>query len=136
MLELCCAPVNLPLNDGEKYALIAVDGSSEINQVIDLGEGFFALPGGGFRLPEHWREWVGSVEAEQIEGRTGLLLLAKRASDRPRVINDENEHLQKRSQWLYWGLLASGRFWIDGAATQLTGAYAEGQVSVQQKGRM
>ncbi len=128
--------VDLPLNPGEKYALIAVNGATDISEVIDLGNGLFELPGGGFRLPEHWREWIGSVESEQIETRTGLLLLAKRASDRPEVLDAENQQLQRQTQWLYWGLLATGRFWIQGGATQVTGTYSEGQVSVAQKGRM
>ena len=116
--------------------MIAVDGSSEIKEVIDLKDGFFALPGGGFKLPAHWREWIGTIESEQIENRTGLLLLAKCASDRPDVLDAENQRLQRRSQWLYWGLLASGRHWVEGAAIQLTGAYAGNEVSVRQKGRM
>lgn len=47
--------MDFPLNPGEKYALIAVNGSTDITEIIDLGDGLFALPGGGFKLPDHWR---------------------------------------------------------------------------------
>jgi hypothetical protein len=127
--------MDLPLDPGDKYALIAFDGATEIEGVLDLGEGFFAIRGSGLRLPDHWREWIGSIEADAIE-RSALVLLAKKPSNRPGVLDDENLQLQQRVNWLYWSLLACGRFWMEGEGAQLSGAHVDGEISTRQTGRM
>ncbi|HXN56816.1 MAG TPA: hypothetical protein VN874_11150, partial [Myxococcales bacterium] len=127
--------MNLPLNSGEKYALIAVEAVTDLKGEIDLGEGLFAIRGGGLRLPDDWKGWLGSLESDAIE-RSNLVLLAKMPSGRPTVLDAENQLLQNRTNWLFWSLLASTRVWTKGGGTQLTGGRESGEISVNQQGRM
>ncbi len=69
--------MKLPVNPGEKYALIALNAATTITEPLELGEGLHALPGGSLDLPEKWRVRIGSLRSERIEG-AGLLILAKR----------------------------------------------------------
>jgi hypothetical protein len=124
--------MNIPVSPGEKYALIALDVATDLKGTIDLGDDLLALQGEGLHLPNHWREWLGSIESDRIE-RYGLILLAKRTSQRPTVDDDENQQLQYRTNWLFWSLLALHRMWMVEGGIQLTGAHVNGEVSVRQK---
>ncbi|WP_147439645.1 hypothetical protein [Corallococcus sp. CA049B] len=113
--------MNFPVAVGEKYALIALNAATDVESLVDLGSGISALPEGSLELPEHWKEWLGSMRAKSIE-RSDLFLIVKAKSERPEVLDGENLELMRRAANLYWGLLASGRVALEGAGTKLTGA--------------
>ncbi len=125
--------MDFPVALGEKYALIALDAGAELQEPLVLGGGYLAVPRGAFDLPSHWKEWLGTIRTKAIE-RAHLVLMAKAASDRPSVLDAENQHLQQRVSNLYWGLLASGRVRVSGAGTQLTGSHDEDGIDVRQVG--
>jgi hypothetical protein len=125
--------MNLPVSKGENYSLLALDAGTDVREVVDLGHGYLALPLGGFGLPAHWKEWLGTMRTEAIE-RATLVLMAKAASFSAGVLGDESQRLQLRLGNLYWGLLASGRVRVEGAGTQLTGGYDADGISVRQVG--
>lgn len=113
--------MNFPVDVGEKYALIALNAATDIQSPVDLGSGIFALPEGSFELPEHWKRWLGSLQAKFIE-HSGLFLIIKTKSERPDVLDGENRKLTRMADNLYWGLLASDRLSLEGAGTMVTGA--------------
>ncbi len=123
--------MKLPVEAGEKYALIALDAAAGFRDIVDLGEGAYALPHATFELPEHWKKWVGSIRTEAME-RAGLLLLTKMPSRAPGVLDGENQALLRDVGFLYWGLLASGRIRVEGSGTRVTGAHADGELGVRQ----
>ncbi len=123
--------MKLPVEPGEKYAVIALDAAAEFRQVVDLGAGTYALPHATFELPEHWKKWLGSIQTDAI-GRAGLLLLTTMPSRAPGVLDGENQALQRDVGFLYWGLLASGRVRVEGSGTRVTGAHADGELGVRQ----
>src|SRR5271165_3903586 len=96
--------------DGEKYALIGLDVS--IEQPIpfrQLTPELWVWTGQKFDLPPQWREWLGSIRAEEIES-CNLTLLSKKPSMTPDVFDQENEFLQRRVRGFYIGLLLSSAF--------------------------
>src|SRR5437879_1688216 len=100
--------MNVPVAPGEKYTLIALDSATAIDEPVDLHDGFFALPHGSVTVPDYWREWIGSIDARQVES-AGLVILAKAPARAPDVLDDETEVLEHRVGALYWALLAVGR---------------------------
>jgi len=111
--------MKLPISPGEKYALIALDAFTDFTGELDLGGCLFAVRG-GIRLPDHWKEWIGSIETGHIEG-SNLVLLAKAASQTPTVLDGENQRLQHRTEWFFWSLLATTPLWVRNEIIQLTG---------------
>ena len=78
--------------DGEKYALIGL--AVQIEQPIPLRE---IAPGllvwttdRKLPIPDHWREWLGTVRAGEIEG-SNLILLSKMQSSGPDILDAENQ---------------------------------------------
>ena len=125
--------MSLPVAPGEKYALIALNAATEIREPVDLGDGQLALPRGAFELPTHWKEWLGTLKAKAVE-RASLKLLVRAPSERPAVLDAENEQLQQRIGSLYWGLLAAGKVRVSGAGIQLTGSHGGEGIDVRQVG--
>lgn len=127
--------MNLPVDPGEKYGLVGLDARTRFHGVLDLGGGLFAIGRGGVTLPDHWKEWLGSIETRRIE-ESELVLLAKSASATPEVLDGENEHLVNRAKWLVWGLLAVGKLAMGGEGAELSGGHADGELSVRRHGRL
>ncbi|MBN8228733.1 hypothetical protein JYK02_14585 [Corallococcus macrosporus] len=113
--------MNFPVDVGEKYALIALNADTDIQSPVDLGSGISAHPEGSFELPGHWKKWLGSMRAEDIE-KSSLFLIIKTKSEHPAVLDGQNLELMRKAGNLYWGLLASDRLALEGAGTHLTGA--------------
>lgn len=63
--------------------------------------GIFGPP---FAIDEHWREWLGTVKVENLT-RTSLALFAHAKSDRPEILDNENETLVNITTNLFYGLL-------------------------------
>ena len=87
-------PFRLP--EGHKFACVClvyagVDRTLK-DQLLDLGSGVRAIFGSPFEIEGHWREWLGTVKAQNL-AQTSLALLAHAQSNRPGVLDDENEAL-------------------------------------------
>ena len=121
------------LADGEKYALIGLE--VKIEQDIpyrELAAGLWAWTDQRLDVPAQWREWIGSVRAEEIEN-CNLILLCKIQSSRPNVLDGENQLLQRRVWGFYLGLLLSSTFTPSHRPIALTGAHHDGEIDVRQE---
>lgn len=125
--------MKLPLQPTQKYGLIGLNATTNLDAPLDLGDGFFALPGGALELPAHWRKWVGTIRTDAIH-EASLVLVAVGPSERPEVLDAENQRLTRRVDALFSGLLAAARPSFEGAGTRISGAHADGRIDVRSLG--
>jgi hypothetical protein len=121
------------LADGEKYALIGME--VKIEQALpyrELRPGLWAWTDQSLEVPSHWREWLGSVRADQIEN-CNFALLSKMASRTSEVLDGENQLLQRRVWGFYVGLLLSSNFAPSHPPILLTGARRDGETDVRRE---
>jgi hypothetical protein len=121
------------LADGEKYALIGL--SVKIEQPISFREmepGLWAWTDQKLDVPDHWREWIGSIRTEEIEG-CNLALLGKMRSSTPQILDGENELLQRRVWGFYIALFLASTFTPSHRPIFLTGAHHDGEIDVRQE---
>jgi hypothetical protein len=121
--------------DGEKYAIIALprlplDGQN-VPQSMELAPGLSFARRFPFDLEPHWREWIGTVRADQLT-KASLILIAKSPSVTPDVLDGENERLIGLVGRFYQGLQIAVPIWADGDVMRLTGANRGGHVDVRQ----
>ncbi len=98
----------------------------------ELVPGFWAWTDQRLDLPKHWREWLGSLRAEQIEN-CNFALLSKIFSKTPDILDAENQLLQLRARGFYVGLLLCSPFTPSLAPIALTGARRNGEIDVRQQ---
>jgi hypothetical protein len=89
------------IDEGEKFAGIAFTNiglePELVKQVpLDLGEGIWVLDRPHFDLPANWKTWIGSIEADRVSG-SNLLLVVKRGSETPDILDNENRGAPARS---------------------------------------
>ncbi len=123
--------VDLPVAPDNTFALIALNCATTIKAVLDLGNGFFAVPQGVVSLPDSWRTSIGSVGTEEVE-RAGLVLLAQAPSAASDQLDAVSKPVQDRVGTFFWGLLATGHLRYDRDGVQLTGANVGGRITVHQ----
>jgi hypothetical protein len=97
---------------------------------VDVGGGLYALPEQKIVLPKHWREWLGSIRCDEVE-EAPLLLLAKIASRRPGVLDDENDQLSRTIQNWMWGLYATVPLSFERQPFIVTGTNVDGEIDVR-----
>ena len=121
------------IEDGEKYALVGLqvnlNGAPPPKRVAP---NLWVLTDTTFDVPPEWREWLGSIRADQVEG-SNLFLVSKLKSTVPRVLDDENQSLQQHVQHFYTGLLLSAMFSPSHEPVMLTGAREDGAIGVRQQ---
>lgn len=121
------------LKDGEKYALIGLE--VKIEQPIPFREivpGLWAWTDQRLDVPTHWREWLGSIRAQEIKG-CNLALLCKMPSATPGILDSENQLLQRQVWGFYIALLLSSIFTPSHRPIFLTGAHQGGEIDVRQE---
>jgi hypothetical protein len=121
------------LGDGEKYALIGL--KAKIEQHISFRQivpGLWVWTDHRFELPDRWRDWIGSIRADEIEN-CNLALLSKMPSSTVDVLDGENSILQKRVWSFYLGLLLSSTFTPAHRPIALTGSRRNGVIDVRQE---
>jgi hypothetical protein len=93
------------LRDGEKFSLIGlqVDGDSSVSDG-PMGEGLEAYTSLKLDTPGHWLEWLGSIRVEEIEAST-LILVSRRKSRSPGILDGENQGLSRKVGLWYTGLM-------------------------------
>lgn len=74
------------LGDGEKYALLGLNLKSDQAGFVDeqLSPELAVLTRAAFKMPSHWRDWLGSIRAEEVED-CDLFILSKLKSKQPGV---------------------------------------------------
>ncbi|MGH6837494.1 MAG: hypothetical protein ACREDT_01570 [Methylocella sp.] len=119
------------LNEGEKYALVGLkvklDEDIPLTQ-LTLRHWIAADP--GFTIPGHWREWLGSLRTEELDG-VNLFLISRMPSDRPEVLDDENQLLTRLVSNFYTGLLLSSNFSPAYRPVMLTGSRRNGEIDIR-----
>lgn len=121
------------IDDGDKYALAGL--SIKLENGIPQGEvapQLVVLTDAGFEISSHWREWLGSIRAREVEG-CNLFLLSKLRSAAPDVLDGENQVLQQRVWHFYVGLLLSSTFATAHKPVILTGARRNGELGLHQQ---
>lgn len=121
------------LDDGEKYALVGLD--VKIEGAIPRTPGasnLLAIADTAFVLPPHWKEWLGTIRAGEVE-HCNLFLLSKLRSATPDVLDGENQTLQRRAWNFYLGLLLAIRFAPAYRPVLLTGSKHDGEIGMRQQ---
>jgi hypothetical protein len=119
--------------DGEKYALVSL--SVKIDGVIPTGSitpSLSVLADTRFNIPGHWREWLGSLRARDLEA-CNLFLFSKLLSATPDVLDAENQQLQKLALNFYTGLLLAAPFAPAHKPMLLSGSRRDGEIDIRQQ---
>src|SRR5437762_14122285 len=69
--------------------------SATVPDLLDLGPDYFIFREIPFALADHWRKWLGSIETEVLL-KSNFLILHRKLSITPDVLDDENQLLEKR----------------------------------------
>ena len=119
--------------DGEKFALVGLlvklQGTPPSEQIAP---NLWVLNATTFDVPTEWREWLGSIRADEVAG-SNLFLVSKLESTAPGVLDGESQSLQQRVQHFYVGLLLSAMFSPSHKPVMLTGARQDGAIGVRQQ---
>jgi hypothetical protein len=121
------------LGDGEKYALLGLNLKSDQAGFASeqLSPELGVLSRAAFKVPLHWREWLGSIRAEEVED-CDLFILSKQKSKQPSVLDGENQSLQARVWAFYRGLLLTSRFAPAHKPVVLTGSREDNEIGARQ----
>jgi hypothetical protein len=123
-------PFHVPLN--HKFGCVCLTNAAvdrALREPLDLGGGLWAIFGTPLELAPHWRNWLGSVKAQNFD-RAGITLLGHRASDQPGILDDENELLVKDAFSLFLALLTCEIFHYEGGLI-LSGANNGGNTDIR-----
>jgi hypothetical protein len=118
---------------GEKFAALALSRAwtQGLAGQTHLGSGLWVLTQPPVDVGGAWREWIGSIRADEIAD-ANLWFLAKRPSKTPGVVDQENNDLKDDEVWrLFLACLLIGPLWYEGGYL-MTGGNAEGNSVVRQ----
>jgi hypothetical protein len=119
------------VDDGEKYALLALN--MKFDDPLPLQEmtpHHWAFADEQFKLPAHWREWLGTVRTKEVEG-SNLFLFSKMRSRAPEVIDDETNKLKHHAGLFYSGLLLASLAAPAHKPVMLAGYRKDGEIVVR-----
>lgn len=118
----------------EKYAAIILSGASRVafQGNIEVGNGLWVLHDPPVNVAEHWRGWIGTIRADDIE-KANLWIVSKRISRTPEVIDAENQQLGESVNLLFHALLIAGPPSYQHGYV-LAGANPDGQPEIRQFG--
>jgi len=119
------------IDDGDKYALIALavklDDPVPVQQMTPH---HWAFGDERFDMPPHWREWLGTIRTQEVEG-SNLFLLSKAPSQMPDIFDGENAELKRRAGHFYSGLLLASPFAPAHRPVMLQGSRHHGEIGVR-----
>jgi hypothetical protein len=127
------APSNAWLGAGEKYAMLGLNLKSDQAGFADeaLNADLRVLTQSAFKMPSHWREWLGSIRVGEVEA-CDLFVVAKMKSKQVGVLDGENQELQAKVWAFYRGLLLASRFSPAHKPVIFTGSREENEIGVRQ----
>jgi hypothetical protein len=74
------------IDDGDKYAVVALDVELDHPVPIQqMTQHHWVFADERFEMPPHWREWLGTIHTEKVEG-SNLFLLSKAPSQTPDIL--------------------------------------------------
>jgi hypothetical protein len=119
------------IGEGDKYALVGLWTRSSVDlPPTELVPGVWASDKPFVQLETHWREWLGSIRAEQAT-RCNVWLMTKRHSAAPGILDNENNELENRIWRAYVGLLLADPFATGDAPLLISGACERGEVGIR-----
>jgi hypothetical protein len=84
-----------------EYALLALEAEAQLDaDRLDVASDLVVLHDRPLDLPAHWREWLGTLEAQRFE-RCCLFVLATMPTTNVAVLNHENRWLEHRVDVFY-----------------------------------
>jgi hypothetical protein len=119
--------------DGEKYALVGLSIKTE--GIIPSGKisaNLWTVVDTSFEMPPNWREWLGSIRADEVAD-CNVFLLSKQPSQTPDILDAENKRLEQLAWNFYVGLLLSSTFSPAHRPVLLSGVRRDGQIDVRQQ---
>ncbi|WP_028167374.1 hypothetical protein [Bradyrhizobium elkanii] len=121
------------LAEGDKYALLGLSLKSDEAGFTDeaISPELTVLTRAAFKMPAHWREWLGSIRAEEVED-CDVFILSKLRSRQPGVLDGEDQMLQQRLWQFYRGLLLCSPFATADNPVIITGSRQESEIGVRQ----
>jgi hypothetical protein len=119
------------VGEGEKYGLVAMNVKAESIQSKQISPNLWVVADTVFSVPTLWREWLGSIRADEIES-SDLFLLSKISSKTLDVMDDENRTLTQRAWQFYAGLLLTSPFAPAHRPVMLTGSWRDGVNDLRQ----
>ena len=120
--------------EGEKYAFVGLSVKLEQNVPMRLiAPRLWVVNGPHLQVPSHWKEWLGTIRAEEVEA-ANLFLLSKINSERPEDLDGENKSLQHLVSLFYVGLLLASTFSTAHKPVVITGSCRNGEVDIRQQG--
>lgn len=117
----------------DKYALLGLSIKSDAAGFQDevLSPELSVLTQTAFKMPEHWREWLGSIRAEEVED-CDLFILSKLKSRQPGILDGENQTLHRNVTNFFMGLQLTSTFATAHKPVVLTGAREGNEIGVRQ----
>ena len=118
---------------GSKYAMLALPARYmrlRISDPVDLGNLAYVTGGLPFPLPDHWRDWLGSLRADALNA-ADLFLVTHAPSKAPWGLDRENQILENQLRLLYFGILVAAPHFGHDEGMLLTGTRDDSQVDVR-----
>src|ERR1035437_6980723 len=127
------APSPPVFGPGTKFGILGLDDCQVIDfagplRLSDTVTAYTACP---LQVPEHWREWLGSLRVGHLENANFLLVVA-RPSATPDILDQETKEIDQALTALWFGLLLHGVPDYSDGLVALGGVAADGAVSVRQ----
>jgi len=119
------------IDDGDKYAVIAL--AVKLDDRVPLQQmtpHHWVFADKRFDMPPHWREWLGTIRTQEVEG-SNLFLLGKMRSQAPDILDGENAELKRRAGHFYSGLLLASPFAPAHSPVMLSGSRRHGEIGVR-----
>src|SRR5882672_4547634 len=119
------------LVENNKFAILALhDCSSRLKSVVQIDSHHAVYPELPFKIDYSlWQKWLGTIHAEQIL-ESNLFLLAACPSQKPKVLDQENEDLSLEVSLMLYTLLIVGVPDYE-ASSILTGSFTDGAVEIR-----
>jgi hypothetical protein len=117
---------------GEKFAVLALSNAwtKAVTSPANLSGGLWILTAPPVDVGDTWREWLGSIRADEIAD-ANLWFLAKRTSGTPGISDQESEELKDEVWRMFLGLWIIGPLWFEGCYL-LGGGNVDGVPTIRQ----
>jgi hypothetical protein len=119
------------IDDGDKYAVIAL--AVKLDDPVPLQQmtpQHWVFANERFDMPPHWREWLGTIRTQEVEG-SNLFLLSKAPSQSPDILDGENVELKRRAGHFYSGLLLASPFAPAHSPVMLSGSRRDDEIGIR-----
>lgn len=124
--------IEIPAN--HKYATLALTISHHLTlgfgEPFSLGHGLWVTGEMPVAVPEHWRQWLGSIRIDRLD-EANLFLFTHRPTAHPRVLDADTQAVIKSVERLYFSLLMAAPYIGHENDPLLSGARHDGGIDVR-----